>query len=261
MKRHFHPATHAIGTAAFALLSVQPGRAQEADATIFRRYQAVAPMVEEAGKDVEAHRFDEAKKALEPVLKLVPDHAKAHFLKAWMAYEERDFASALDDIETSERSLKGLSLCYAQLKKDEAAKDATEARDIQTSIDQLKATISSSAEAEATGVSDLLGAKKQHLDDIESKKTFNQGTSFEVPAAYSFLHGNCLYRLGRPAEAAAQYRLAIHSNPRYGKAWNNLINIYREAKDFASARTALVQAEAAGVTIQPKLKESVLAGS
>lgn len=258
MNGHFHPAARAIGAVAFTLLSARQGRAQEADAAIFRRYQAVAPVVEEAGKDVEAHRFDQAKKALAPVLSLVPGHATAHFLLAWMAYEDRDFAGALDNIETSERSLKDLSLCYAKVKEDEAANDATEARDIQASIDQLKSAITSSGEGEATGASDILGAKQQHLGYLESKKTFNDGASFEVPAAYCFLHGNCLYRLGRFPEAAAQYESAVRSNPGYTKAWNNLINLYRETKDFASARTALAQAEAAGVVIQPKLKQSVL---
>lgn len=258
MKVHIYPAARAIGVAVFGFFSVQQVHAQGADATIFRRYQTVAPIVEEASNDVQAHRFDEAKKALEPVLKLVPNHATAHFLLAWMAYANHDFSDALTHIETSEHSLMDLSLCYAKIKSDEAAKDEKEAREIQNSIDQLKSAINSSEEAEATGASDLLGAKAQHLENLESKKTFHDGASFEVPASYSFLHGNCLYRLGRPEEAAAQYRLAIRTNPSYAKAWNNLISLYWGAKDFTSARATLAKAEAAGVVVQPKLKQSVL---
>lgn len=261
MKRYFHPVACAALVAASPLFSVQQGHAQAADPTVFHRYQAVDPLVEKAAKSVEAHRFAEAKEQLEPVLKLVPDHAKAHFLLAWMAYEDRDFGGALEHIETSERSLQDLSRCYAKIKADEKAKDELEALDIQTSIDRVKSAISSSAEAEDTGASDLLGAKQQELRHLESKRVFNGGGAFEVPAAYSFLHGNCLYRLGRPAEAAAQYKLAIHSDPTNAKAWNNLINLYREAKEFPTARAALAQAEAVGVAIQPKLKQSVLEGN
>ena len=71
--------------------------------------------IDKAAKEVQAHQFDEAKKLLDPVLKQVPDHAGAHFLLATMAYGSRDFAGALDHIETSERSLKDLDQRYTKL--------------------------------------------------------------------------------------------------------------------------------------------------
>src|SRR5690242_15656573 len=103
------------GVAALVLLPLPQVRAQEAGATIFQRYQAVEPAIDKATKEVEAHHFDEARKLLGPVLDQVPGHAGAHFLLATMAYESRDFAGALNHIETSERSLKDLDQRYSKL--------------------------------------------------------------------------------------------------------------------------------------------------
>jgi tetratricopeptide (TPR) repeat protein len=261
MNRRFRPGAGAIAAAALALLALPQLHAQEAGAALFQRYEAVAPTIARAAEEVEARHFEDAKRLLEPVLKQVPDHARAHFLLATMAYESRDFAGALDHIETSERSLKDLGRRYNQLVADMKAKDEAEARDVQASVDQLNASIATSNEAEAGGASDLFANKQAHLDYLKTKKMFNGEASFAVPSVYSFLHGNCLYRLGRASGAAAQYRLAIGSDPANAKAWNNLVNLYREGKDFDQARKTLAQAEAAGVAIQPGLKRSVLGGN
>jgi tetratricopeptide (TPR) repeat protein len=251
MNRRCLPVACKVAVAALVLLSIQRVHAQEADTAIFHRYRAVEPTIEIATKAVEAHHFDEAKKLLEPVLKLVPNHAEGHFLLARMAYEGRDFAVALDHIETSEGSLKNLDQCYAKILADTKAKDEVEARDVQTSVEVLKGTGTDSS-------GDIFATKQHHLDYLKTKELFSREVSFVVPSDCSFLHGNCLYRVGRASEAATQYQLAIRSNPVHAKAWNNLINLYWEAKDFAEARTALAKAEAAGVVIQPKLKQSVL---
>lgn len=251
MRWRFLPVARIVAVAALVLPSLQRIHAQESAATLFQRYRSVESTIEKATREVDAHHFEKAHRLLEPVLKLVPDHAAGHFLLARMAYEGLDFAAALDHVETSERSLKNLDLSYAKLLAITKAKDEVEARDVQKSVDQLKDT-------GADSVQDIFATKQHHLDFLKTKELFSHEVSFAVPSDCSFLHGNCLYRLGRASEAAAHYQLAIRSNPAHAKAWNNLINLYREAKDFAQARAALAKAEAAGVVIQPKLKQSIL---
>ena len=247
----------ALAVAGLATLAFQPLRAQEqkADFSVFRRYQAAEPTLTEAAKQVQAHRFDDAQRILAPVLKETPDHAGAHFLLAMMAYEDRDFTSALAHIETSERSLKDLRQLYGKFMVTMKANDDAEARATQDSLDSI-------VNADFDGMTDVMTAKRSHLKALEQKKggLFSRETPFAVPSVYSFLHGNCLYRLGRAPEAAAQYQQAIQSDPSNAKAWNNLVNLYREAKDFDQARATLAKAEAAGVAIQPNLKQSVLEG-
>lgn len=240
-----------------AAVVVMPGlprlQAQEIGQTLFHRYSVVAPTVTKAGKEVDAQRFDQARLLLEPVLKEIPGHVGAHFLLARMAYESRDFASALRHIEISERSLKDLQQRYAKLMEDKRAKDESDATNTKQSLQNLR-------DAGYDSIDDILVAGEQHLSQLEDEKRglFRQDASFAVPSVYSLLHGNCLFRLGRIPEAEAQYALATHADPTSAKAWNNLIAVRMEMKLFGQAREALTQAEAAGVTIQPKLKQSVL---
>ena len=242
-----------IAVTALVLTSLQQVHAQEVADAIFRRYAAVASALEKANKEVEAHHFEEAKRLLEPVLAKVPDHVGAHFLLARMAYESHDPAGALSHIETSEGSLKDLGLRYAKLMEDMRARDEADARDIKQSLQNLK-------DAGYDSIDDILAAGQQRVDQLEDKKRglFLQEASFAVPSVYSLLHGNCLYQLGRKPEAAAQYQLAVRSDPANGKAWNNLVAVCWETKNFEQARATLAKAEAAGAVIQPKLKQSVL---
>ncbi|HXC16171.1 MAG TPA: tetratricopeptide repeat protein [Holophagaceae bacterium] len=245
--------SRAVAVAALAMLPFQQVQAQGAGEPIFHHYRVLEPSVRKAGKEVEAHRFDDANRLLEPVLKEVPDHAEAHFLLALMAYEGRDFAGALNHIETSERSLEDLNQRYARVLAKMKDDDDEDARVTQDSLNHL-------VDAGYDSINDILDDKRQHLKDLEAKNggLLNRDAAFAVPSAYSFLYGNCLYRLGRASEAAAQYQLAVHSDPTNAKAWNNLVNLYWEAKDFDQARAALAKAEAAGAAIQPKLKQRVL---
>jgi tetratricopeptide (TPR) repeat protein len=248
-----HPRFSAVRAAAALAFPAALLHAQGAGETLFHRYRILAPSVRKAGTEVEALHFDEAKRLLEPVLKEVPDHAQAHFLLATMAYQSRDFAGALAHIETSERSLKDLNRRYAQVLAKMRADDEEDAR---VTLDSLR----SLEDAGYDSINDILDDKRQHLKGIDARsgELLNPNATLTVPSAYSFLHGNCLYRLGRPAEAAAQYRLAVQSDPSNAKAWNNLVNLYWEGKDAGQARSALAQAEAAGVAIQPQLKQRVL---
>ena len=248
-----HPRFSAVRAAAALAFPAALLHAQGAGETLFHRYRILAPSVRKAGAEVEALHFDEAKRLLEPVLKEVPDHAQAHFLLATMAYQSRDFAGALAHIETSERSLKDLGQRYAAVLAKMKDDDEVDARVTRDSLRSL-------VDAGYDSIDDILGDKRQRLKDLDAKNgaLFTRQEPFAVPSVYSFLHGNCLYRLGRPAEAAAQYRLAVQSDPSNAKAWNNLVNLYWEGKDAGQARSALAQAEAAGVAIQPQLKQRVL---
>lgn len=235
------------------LVSIQQAKAQEVADAIFQRYGALAPIVEKANKEVEAHHFEEAKRLLEPVLKKVPDHVGAHFLLARMAYESRDFAGSLEHIETSEGSLKNLGQRYSKLMNDMRAKDDADAQDIKQSLQNI-------SDAGYDSINDIVVDAQQHLGKLEDEKRglFRQEASFTVPSVYSLLHGNCLYQLGRKPEAAAQYQLAVKADPSSRKAWNNLVDVYWETKDFEQARATLTKAEAAGAVIQPQLKQRVV---
>lgn len=230
-----------LRVAVVAALPLLHLHAQGTGDPIFHRYRVLEPTVRKAGEAVLSRHFEEAKRLLEPVLKDVPDHAEAHFLLATMAYQDRDFSGALGHIETSERSLKDLRQRYKAVLAKREDDDTEDARVTQDSLRSL-------VDAGYDSIDDILGDKRQHLKAIEDRKgnLLNVKEAFAVPASYSLLHGNCLFRLGRASEAAAEYQMAIQTDPVNTKAWNNLINLYWEQKDLAQARVALAKAEAAG---------------
>ncbi|HEX9011072.1 MAG TPA: tetratricopeptide repeat protein [Holophagaceae bacterium] len=232
--------------------------AASGDITLFQRYQALDARIVEARQAMEARRFRDAQQLLDPCLQKIPDHFEAHFLLAQMAYEHRDYAGALAEVETSERALAALDQQYHDQVAELRAQEAAEAQAIKVSLDELTAR-----GGDPTGCCAHLYATKQSaLRYLEEKKgqLYHQDTPFAVPATYRLLHGNCLYRQGRPAEAIAQYRLAIQADPRQPDAWNNLLALLLETGDRSGARVELARAEAARVILRPALKRAVLTG-
>ncbi|GLH68713.1 hypothetical protein GETHPA_02460 [Geothrix rubra] len=228
------------------------------DISIFRRYQALDARIVEARQALAERRFPDALHLLEPCLQKIPDHFEAHFLLAQMAYEHRDFAGALAHVETSERTLAALDQQYHDQLAELKAQEAAEAQALKVSLDELTAR-----GGDPSGCSHhLFMTKESALRYLEGKKgqLFHQDTPFAVPAAYHLLHGNCLYRLGRPAEAIARYRLAIQADPRQPDAWNNLLALLLETGDRPGARAELARAEAARVALRPALQRAVLSG-
>ena len=242
----------ALLTAGVAALAGSSG-----DLSIFRRYQALDARIVEARQALDDRRFKDAQQLLEPCLQKIPDHFEAHFLLAQMAYEHRDYAGALAHVETSERALAALDRQYHDQIADLKAQDAAEEQAMQASLDELTAR-----GVDPTGCSgQLFTLKRSALQYLDAKKgqLYHQDTPFAVPAAYHLLHGNCLYRLGQPSGAIAEYRRSIQADPRQPDAWNNLLALLLETGDRAGAQAELARAESVRVAVRPALKQAVLA--
>lgn len=226
------------------------------DASLFLRYLALNGAVEQAGREVAAHRFAEARRLLEPCLAKVPDHFEAHFLQARMAYEAKDFAGALGHLEVARRSLAELDRLYRDEMAALKAQVEAEEQAMRASLDNLYAR-----GADPSGcTAPLFRSKQNALDYYEARKghLHDRENPFGVPADYCFLHGNCLYRLGRRDEALDQYRQTVQQDPAHAGAWTNLISLQWEARAYAQARADLDRAEAAHIAIRPDLKKAVL---
>lgn len=241
-----------------SLLPVGLGVAAEppGNTSLFLRYNALNGTVERASREVAARHFAEARRLLASCLAKVPDHFEAHYHLARMDYEARDFAGALGHLERSERSLADLDRKYRDEMAALAAQAEAEEVAMQSSLDNLYARGVDPAGCMAA----TFQAKQSDLRFLEAKKghLYDRENPFSVPADYHFLHGNCLYRLGRREEALAQYRLAVQQDTAHANAWNNLISLQWEAKAHAQARVDLDRATAAHVAIRPELKKAVL---
>ena len=230
--------------------------ASTGDIAIFQRYKALDTRINEATSAVAARKFSDARRLLETCFKEIPDHYEAHFLLARMAYEDRDYAKALAEVEQAEHSLAELDRRYRKEMAEMAADDATEEQATQDSLSEL----SGKTPDDPGCAAGLFLVKRNHIGFLERKKgqLFQPQNPFDIPADYQFLHGNCLYRLGRREEALDQYRQTVKRDPSQANSWNNLIALLLETHDLPQARAELARAEAARVTVRPDLRRTVL---
>lgn len=222
-----------------------------------RQYKALNPTIEKAYKALKAQRFEETRALLDTCLSKIPEHFEAHYFLALMDYEGRNYASALQHLDISERTLAGLEKDYrAQVAEMKAKSEAAE----REASDNLETARSRSPDANGAGATQISGLQMDlKMTQTEGKPVQGLDSPFSIPADYLFLRGNVLLRLGRKEEAREAYRRAVAADSGHSNAWNNLIALGLAARDHAGARADLTRAEAGGVTIHPGLKKAVQA--
>jgi Tfp pilus assembly protein PilF len=240
-----------LGLAGFSVM-----QAQSTTSATGRQYKALDPMIGKAYKALKAQRFDEARGILKPCLEQIPDHFEAHYFLA-LDFEGRNYASALQHLDTSERTLRLLEKDYsAQVAEMKARAEAAE-REAQ---DNLNNALSHTSDPTGGAAKQIAGLKMDlKVSTANGSPVQGLQNPYEVPADYLFLRGNVLLRLGQRDEARQSYRRAVIADKTHANAWNNLVALGFGAKDFAGAAADLAKAEAAGVVIRPELKKAVLA--
>ncbi len=231
-----------------------PLPAQSKDFTIFPRYNALTSTLDEVDRLVSSRKFEEARARLKPCLAKVPDHFEAFYYLALMAYETKDYDQALAYVERSKASLAELDRLYQ-----------TEMGALNASQDRREELLEGALQHKDRGMGanncsegDVLALKLAiSLEKHKRGPMLGTVTPFSTPKEYHFLHGNCLFRLGRYPEARSQYEAALRADPRYGHAWNNLINLLRLEGKLDQARACLQEAEAAHVAVSPELAKAV----
>jgi tetratricopeptide (TPR) repeat protein len=99
----------------------------------------------------------------------------------------------------------------------------------------------------------MLEERKRQIADAERQITADKA----VPAYVSLALGSALFRAGRMAEAEQAYVATVAADPKVGEAHNNLAVVYMETGRYAEAEKAVKAAEAAGLRVQPALKEEI----
>lgn len=242
----------ALGASAAPLPSLQGGE----DIAIFDRYSVLKPSLDKARAAFVAGDFDAAKGGLAECLKRVPDHFEAHFLLSEICYATKNFTEALEHIEAAKQSLAKLAAINQREIENKKHYNAELRQKIQVSVDEIE-TRSGGAYGCTSSEMGEMKSSVASLDRAEGSLSQTDGL-LTIPANYHFIHGNCLFQLGRRAEARQQYIAATKADPSYAEAWNNLINLMFIEKDFVSATRTLNQVELLGIKVNPKLKQAVL---
>ena len=176
--------------------------AQSPEASLFRRYQNLAPTLSLASQAVERGRMGEAHRLLQTCLEQLPEHFEAHFLLARLAYGAADFSGSLAHVELAERSLADLDRRFRERVAQLKAQIDVDERKARLNLDAATSRVS-----DPTGCSaPVLAALARQVQEQETRRSplQAQDSPYRVPADYHFLHGNALLRLGRAAAAQDQ---------------------------------------------------------
>jgi tetratricopeptide (TPR) repeat protein len=227
------------------------------------QYRKWEPVLAKARRDAARKEWPRAASRLEPVLSALPDHHEANFLMACVANADRDYPAALARLERAEASLAVLAGQCAAWREKDSARLALEAKNQQELLsgEATRGKVHSTCSKGDTTM--MVGYMEQNegVSMVSAPVASLTPESFRIPAAYSFLHGNCLFQGRRFADAAAQYEKAIATEPGHTAAYNNLVNLRLVDNPPAEALAALQRAEAAHVKINPELKKAVLAAT
>jgi tetratricopeptide (TPR) repeat protein len=206
--------------------------------------------------------FDRAEAEFKACLEILPEHADALFFLAQLDYGRGDFARALDGIEKAEASHSAFagtdSLLESQRRLALLEERKKKEREV-ASMEEILYAGSCKTDDEMLKLPEAIATLRRDISAINAKLNAPPRVGPQpVPADYSYVHGNILFKLNRTREAGHQYLRAIASDARHAGAYNNLINLFYMAKDYGNALKFIDRAEASGVVLNGRLKSAVM---
>lgn len=225
---------------------------------LYEKYKMSVKHFEE-GKDLyNDEKYKKAEKKFEGCLEVFPQHAQANFYLAHINYMNDDLENGLHHIEEAKKNYNFMNQMYAIGYEDYTSRLRAQRDEIKSRIQQYKEREQKTTqEQEKQKISAQIAQLQTELGTVSSRLSEPLPEEKKVPDDYFYLHGNVFFKLKKYQEASDQYVEAIKRDPQHEKAYNNLINIYFMAKQYPKALELVEQAESAGVTINPRLKEAI----
>jgi tetratricopeptide (TPR) repeat protein len=205
-------------------------------------------------------RYEKAGEQLKVCLDILPEHADAHYFLAQVNLQKGDLPQALSEIEQAKASFTVISKFRAFIDSQRLDSLRNEQMRLNQEISSLQDAYSRTTDEEQKQkMMGEIGTLRSQLSAVNARlqeQVVPEGIS--LPADYSFIHGNILFKMNRFQDAHDQYLKALESSPSHAGANNNLINLYFMAKDYDGALKHIELAERNGVAVNPKLREAVL---
>jgi tetratricopeptide (TPR) repeat protein len=205
-------------------------------------------------------RYEKAGEEFKSCLEVLPEHADALYFLAQVDYQKGDFPQALADIESAIENFAVISkfTAFIDAQRLDALRD--EQMRLTQEITSLQDAYNRSRdESQKQQLMQSISRLRSEMSIITSRlqeRPVPEGVI--LPADYSFIHGNILFKMNRFQDAHDHYLKALESDAAHVGAYNNLVNMYYMAKDYEGALKYIETAEGHGVEINPKLKEAVL---
>jgi tetratricopeptide (TPR) repeat protein len=229
----------------------------EKDRLLFQKYKMTRPDLIKGEKQLKKKQYDKAEETFLKVLKKMPENAQASFFLAETYYEKDDYEKGLAAIVEAE---KNFPLIQKFLYSREMGPIDMRGESRALMENEIM------AEQQQTGQPVMRGLgypDKFPKKATETTQPVVQDVRSEVhalPAEYSYVHGNLLFRAKKYEEALAQYEKAIAADPKHEKKLNNIAvaNLYYMAGQYDKALEYIEKAEAEGAKVNPEFKKAVL---
>jgi tetratricopeptide (TPR) repeat protein len=215
---------------------------------------------DKARKEFEERKLEETVELLDQALALWPDFSDAHFLRAKVAYYQKNYAEAARHMTRAEQGfVAGLAL-HAEAQRFRRQELERTRDNERYRLDALRGQLGQAqTDEQRRAIQEQIDVAQRFYDDAQREISQPPAdVEPELPPDYHFFAGNILLRLGRRDDAALRYQQAIAAKPDHADAVNNLANLYLDAGQPLRALDVLTQAESRGVKVNPALKQAVL---
>jgi tetratricopeptide (TPR) repeat protein len=226
------------------------------DRLFLEKFRMTYPDLRKGEDQLKKKQYDKAEQAFLKVLEQLPENGQASFDLAETYYEKGEFDKGLAAIGDAEKNVSLiLKILYRQQMGalNKSTDDRAAASD---DLQKLRQQLGSSLTTAGTYTAQLGAA--QGAASVKDGEREQKTEVFTIPSEYSYVHGNLLFRLKRYQEALDQYLKAVETDPRHGKSYNNIANIYFMAKQYDKSLEFIEKAESVGVKVNPEFKKAVL---
>jgi tetratricopeptide (TPR) repeat protein len=224
------------------------------DRLLLEKIRMTYPDVRKGEAQLKKKQLAQAERTFLKVLEQLPENAQASFDLAETYYELGQYDKGLAAIDNAE---KNVSLLVRLLYRQQIGQLNQMTDDRLAGSDSLQALRQQLGSSKSAGLS-TGPPTAQNQANGKAGEQEQKSEVFVIPAEYSYVHGNLLFKLKRYQEALDQYLKAVDADPRHGKALNNVANIYFMAKQYDKSLDYIEKAEAVGVPVNPDFKKAVL---
>jgi tetratricopeptide (TPR) repeat protein len=232
--------------------------AQTDEASVLNKYKALESRIEKTRNYFLAENYTKCEKEAAACLEALAEHHGAHFFVAQVLYRRGKFDKALEHMLAAKAGYLHLQAIGESLQQKKFEKQLEKKVDLADQLEDWNSALAQTVckkgvyQGAVLETEAKLNAANKYSESNPSK------VGAQLPAEYSYFHGNCLFRLKKYPEAEEQYKTAIRTDPQHVNAYNNLINLLYMQKRLDEAQNLLIQAEAKQVAIVPGLKKAVL---
>lgn len=247
----------AAALAAFVLLSVAAapllsGQAMDdKDRLLFQKYRMTRPDLVKAQEQLKKKQVDKAEQSLLKVLAQMPENAEASFYLAEVCYQKGEFERGLAAILDAETNFPVIQKALYRRQMGTITQGGEDRADLQNEILAQQQKTGEPITAATAKMKEQAGQSQSSAQDLKSEV-------LSIPAEYSYVHGNLLFRLKRFEEALAEFEKAVVADPKHGRALNNIANIYYMARQYERSLEYIGRAESVGAKVNPDFKRAVL---